>query len=237
MKELRYLSLALLVLLVTACEKKKSEQTAIPVENTTEIFTPKDIQIQKEKRMREEETRFSQKAQSKQDLTKEQKPSSQPSAVTQKQPEPQSATFTIKDINGKSYKIIHTDGGMQIDQMQQKDLLITIFSSWCPPCKGQLPYIQDIQNKHAATLFTLGVLVNDAVESDSLHHFLDRYNVRFPVTRDEALANKIIQELDLPQNYPLPLTVLYHNGKYRIHYEGATPPEMIEHDIATLKDH
>lgn len=237
MKELHYLSLVLLVLLMTACENKKSEQTAIPIENTTEIFTPKDIEIQKEKRLREEEARFSQKAQSKEDTINEQKPSSQPAATTAKQSQAQSATFALKDINGKSYKVTHTDRGMQIDQIKQNDLLITIFSSWCPPCKGQLPYIQDIQNKHAATLFTLGVLVNDPVDSDGLHHFLDRYNVRFPVTRDEALAQKIIEDLNLSQNYPLPLTVLYHNGRYRIHYEGATPPEMIEHDIATLKDH
>ena len=37
--------------------------------------------------------------------------------------------------------------------------------------------------------------------------------------------------LHLPQNFPIPLTVMYVDGKYFTHYEGSVPAEMIEYDI------
>lgn len=218
MKVFRYLSLILLVLVVTACDKKKTDNKPILTENTTEIYTPKNDETPKKTPLQKQKAEYSQ-------TTK----------ITQ--PVDSSSTFVIKDIQGKTYKLTRQDKGFRMDGTKQKDLLITIFASWCPPCKGQLPYIQDIQNKHAADLFTLGVLVNDDISNEALHQFLEYYGIQFPVSRDERLVQKIIQELHLPKNHPLPLTVLYQNGRYRIHYEGATPPEMIEHDITTPKDH
>ena len=41
--------------------------------------------------------------------------------------------------------------------------------------------------------------------------------------------------LDLPKNFPIPLTVIYVEGKYFTHYEGSVPVEMIEYDIQQAK--
>jgi len=223
--ELRYLSFILLVLMVAACEKKKTSQKTIPIDNTTEIYAPKNDQTPKKAPFPKQKADFSQTTKS------ANLPTTQ---ITQ--PANSSSVLVVKDIDDKHYKLIPKDKGLRIDGIRQKDLLITIFSSWCPPCKGQLPYIQDIQNRHVNNLYALGVLVNDDISNKALHHFLKYYGIRFPITRNKQLVQKIIQDLDLPQNHPLPLTILYHNGRYRIHYEGATPPEMIEHDIATPKD-
>jgi len=41
--------------------------------------------------------------------------------------------------------------------------------------------------------------------------------------------------LELPENFSIPLTVMYLNGEYFTHYEGSVPVEMIEYDIQQAK--
>jgi len=49
------LLLAIVLLIFTACEDKKIDDITIPVENTTEIFTSKDKQLQIKKSQKEKE--------------------------------------------------------------------------------------------------------------------------------------------------------------------------------------
>ena len=229
--------------LTIACEEKSANKKAIATENTTELIAP-----QKDK-----PTEVAQKSTETTDTTKREaaEVTEKPMAnkiFEAKQHPPQMpvpkaevpielpTTLIIKDINGKTLTINCSKRGLKIENMTQQDLMITLFASWCPPCKGALPYLQDIQSKHADQMFALGVLVNDNIDHDKLRDFLETHNVHFPATRNKSLAQAIIQSLHLPSNYPLPLTILYHDGSYVIHYEGATPPEMIAHDIETLKD-
>jgi len=143
----------------------------------------------------------------------------------------------FQDLQGRHHTLHIHGKEIYLDNQPANSLMITLFSTWCPPCKGQLPYLDDIRSKHAENLTVLGFVVNDDIEEERLRTFLANHHVRFPVSRNKEAAEGIIEALGISENYPLPLTALYHNGNYIIHYEGAVPPEMIEHDIATRKEH
>jgi hypothetical protein len=52
---------------------------------------------------------------------------------------------------------------------------------------------------------------------------------------NDAYANLLANTLHLPNNFSIPLTVMYVKGEYFTHYEGSVPVEMIEYDIQEAK--
>jgi thiol-disulfide isomerase/thioredoxin len=226
-----YLAAGILALFLTACEEKSSEQNTLPIENTTEIFTPKDKQRHQEKRLQEEEK---QKKHREESLERFSQTAKEDKHTDTKQ---DAKEIGFQDLQGRHHTLHIHGKEIYLDDQHAKSLMFTLFSTWCPPCKGQLPYLDDIHSKHAENLTVLGFVVNDDIGEERLRTFLANHHVRFPVSRNKEAAEGIIEALGMSENYPLPLTALYHNGNYIIHYEGAVPPEMIEHDIATRKEH
>jgi len=215
--------MGIVVLFLAACGKKASDQHETTLENSTEVPTP----VKKPAQKKEYESQNTKK------ILEYGTPALQKKSTTR----PDSGRdLDFKDIDGNVYTLTLGDNTALLDGSAKKILMITLFSTWCPPCKGQLPYLEEIRHKHAEEISAIGFVVNDDIKKTDLRAFLARARLRFPVSRDEKTAKIIVHSLGLPENYPLPLTILYKNGKYLIHYEGAVPPEMIEHDITTPKD-
>jgi len=218
-----YLIMGIVVLFLAACGKKASDQHETTLENSTEVpasaknpAQEKEYESQNTKQIPEYGTSALQK---------------------ESMARPGSGKdLDFKDIDGNVYTLTLGDHGVLLDGSVKKILMITLFSTWCPPCKGQLPYLAEIHQKHAKEISSIGFVINDNIEQLDLRAFLAKARLRFPISRDGKTAKVIAQSIGLPENYPLPLTILYKNGKYLIHYEGAVPPEMIEHDITTPKD-
>ena len=155
----------------------------------------------------------------------------------QQKPTPSQNHFVTTDLQGNHYTLTLKAKALSLEETVTQDTMIVLFASWCSPCKGILPYLQDIQSKYTDQLTTIGIVAHDLNQPQKLQTLLQQHKITFPVIRDNTIADTIAQSIGLPTNYPLPIIILYHNGRYHIHYEGATPPEMIIHDITTLKDH
>ena len=143
--------------------------------------------------------------------------------------------FKLNDIDNKSYTFYFNNKDIFIDDIPQKFVLLNFFATWCPPCNGQLPYISDIQEKYKGKLFVAGFLVNDAdKEYHEIQELTTKYAIDYFISnskQNDTFAMELLKCLKITGNFQLPLTILYKNGKYYTHYEGATPIEMIEHDI------
>ncbi|WP_292660070.1 hypothetical protein, partial [Nitratifractor sp.] len=77
------------------------------------------------------------------------------------------------------------------------------------------------------------------VNISSLRDLMKHYDASFflSVSPDnERLINALLPRLHLPKNYPLPLTLLFKNGKYVMQISGAVPYEMLQTLINQLKD-
>jgi thiol-disulfide isomerase/thioredoxin len=146
-----------------------------------------------------------------------------------------SKKFILHDIDNHKHTFYFNKKDIFIEDIPQKFILLNFFATWCPPCNGQLPYIADIEKKYKDTLFVTGILVNDAnKEYHEIEALSAKYNMNYFISnakQNDTFALELMQGLNIAENFQLPLTILYKNGKYYAHYAGATPIEMIEHDI------
>jgi len=143
-------------------------------------------------------------------------------------------TFALNDLNDSNYSISIVNKHIEISHVDQKLILLNFFATWCPPCKSEIPYLADLKKKYDGTLFIAGILVNDDPDKKTLKRFMEKYGVNYFISNskdNDALGKLAAKRLQLGENFPIPLTILFKNGNYYSHYEGAVPVEMLEHDI------
>ena len=143
-------------------------------------------------------------------------------------------SFLLLDIDERELNITMEDEQMVFQNIDQPLVLINLFATWCPPCRGELPDLSQLQRKHSRELFVVGVLVNDEQNSTQLRQFMKKYGANYFISHAEAnseLVDRLIKRLKISDNFPIPLSILYKNGKLYRYYEGAMPIEMIENEL------
>lgn len=122
--------------------------------------------------------------------------------------------------------------------IQQPIVMLTLFSTWCPPCRGQIPHLSNLQNKFKKHLFIIGALVHDDIKDKAFQKFINAEKALFFISKNQKenlkFAHMITPKLRLTKEFPMPLMILFFKGKYFTHYEGSMPEEMIQSDIEQL---
>ena len=219
MRKLNTLFLTLLFLNFTGCEDKKTNNNTLPVENTTEIFGSKNKNKQIDKRFKVEK--------------KEQ-------AVPEKSTNSLSLsdTFKLNDMKNTNYTVTVSNQKVTFKESAKAITLITFFASWCPPCVGGIPYMNDLYLKNKKDVLLAGILIHDTIKKAELKSFISKHEIKYFIsnsTHNNDFASLIAKTLHLSNNFSIPLTVMYVEGKYFTHYEGSVPIEMIEYDIAQAR--
>jgi len=203
------------LLVLTACEEKKSSDTGIPVENTTEVFGQNNIKAQSN-------TRFK--------IAKKEHVKSTRSIDTSSL----SDTFTLNDFKNTQYTVTVANQKVTFKESNKAITLVTFFATWCPPCLADIPYMNDLHKKYKKNLLIAGVLIHDNITKPKLKSFQAKHDVKYYIsssTHNNDFASLVAKTLHLPHNFSIPLTVMYVEGEYFTHYEGCVPVEMIEYDI------
>ena len=143
--------------------------------------------------------------------------------------------FLFHDLEKHSTTLHIKDDIYHFSNIKQPIVMIVFFATWCPPCRGQIPHLSNLQKKFQKHLFILSALVHDDCSDEKLKKFAIAQKARFFIASGEkenlAFAHFITPKLGLTKEFPLPLMILFVNGKYFTHYEGIMPEEMIESDI------
>ncbi len=206
------LLLLLLILLIVFIvrEEKQPKSTPLPTENTTEVIAKKDKTLQKGVLPQ----------------------------VKSSVPKTSSKVFTLINTKVQSHKVAISDQQVVFQDAKQPIVMVNLFATWCPPCIGEIPYLNDLQKKYKEELFVVGILTHDTITQDALGSFMAKNQINYFIsngTENDTFADHLATTLDLPKNFPIPLTVIYVKGEYFTHYEGAVPVEMIEYDIQQAK--
>lgn len=215
--------LMLLLFVFIGCEQKTSDEQTTPVENTTEVVGQNAYQDTKDDRFK---------------VPTHQKTIHRPFKTTSL-----SDTFTLCDTKNRHYTVNVSNKKLTFKENTKPITLITFFASWCPPCLYEIPYLNDLQKKYQTHLFLSGILIHDKMDTSQVKSFLAKHAMKYYVAyggQNNDFASLTAKTLHLPHNFPIPLTVMYVEGKYFTHYEGIVPVEMIEYDIEeaikTIKD-
>jgi len=152
---------------------------------------------------------------------------------------PATRSFSIRDLDGRQTRLEFGKEKAVFHRIRQPIVMIVLFADWCPPCRGMLPYLGQLQTDNKESLFIIGVPVHSDLKNEKLRRFMLRYSINFFVSQhpdNDALGSYLAQRLELGSDYPLPLAVIYKNGKYVMHISGAAPYEMLQSIIEQLKD-
>ena len=108
---------------------------------------------------------------------------------------PANLNFTLKDVNGKDVKLASFKG---------KVVLLNFWATWCGPCKIEIPWFNEFQQKYQDKGFVvLGISADDTVEQ--LKPFVTEFKMNYPVL--VGLGREDVQEA-LGPVWGLPTTLL-----------------------------
>jgi thiol-disulfide isomerase/thioredoxin len=145
------------------------------------------------------------------------------------------ASFSLLDTNGESYTVEKRGTNFTLDAGEDKMVLFDIFATWCPPCRAEAKHLSALQKKYGDDLIVIGLTIEDDVSNDELEKWKQKYGGEYLISNkadNESLSRSIASTIGVGQQFPIPLMILYKNGKYVTHYAGATPQEMIDSDIS-----
>jgi len=146
--------------------------------------------------------------------------------------------FNFQNLKKETSTLNVLNDVYHFSNIDQPIVMVTLFSTWCPPCRGQIPHLTNLQKKFKKSLFVLSALVYDDIEDKELHKFIIAEKALFFLSSNQKenlkFAQMITKKLGLSKEFTLPLTILFVKGKYFTHYEGSIPEEMIESDIKQL---
>lgn len=137
--------------------------------------------------------------------------------------------IVLTKINGESLTLDIKQKGFTFEGINKKAVLIIFFTTWCPPCIGEIPSLNNLKNKYKDDLEIIGVILEKNKNKSEIIDFLNQHNVEFALTNSPAnfaLAKQVGGVTSIPY------MVLYDkDGEYIKHYTGAIPEEMLEVDI------
>jgi len=143
--------------------------------------------------------------------------------------------FLFKDLEQHATTLKIKNDIYHFSNIKQPIVMVSLFATWCPPCRGQIPHLSNLQKKFKKNLFILSALVHDNCSNEKLKKFTIAQKVMFFISSNQTenlkFSEMITPKLGLTKDFPLPLMILFVNGKYFTHYEGIMPEEMIESDI------
>jgi cytochrome c-type biogenesis protein len=127
-----------------------------------------------------------------------------------------STDFTLKDLNGKQWKLSDLKG---------KIVLLNFWATWCGPCQSEMPDFQNIYSKIGGNGDVVILAVSsDALEQlgadkslDAVSQFVKKQGFTFPVLFDaDGKVWSKYQQDGIPANY-----ILDRQSNIRLLLEGA----------------
>jgi thiol-disulfide isomerase/thioredoxin len=135
---------------------------------------------------------------------------------------PANLNFTLKDINNKEVALAALKG---------KVILLDFWATWCGPCKIEIPWFIEFQNKYGKNgLQVVGVSVDDAL--DRLKPFVSQMKMNYVVL--QGLGHDDMQDAFGPI-YGLPVTVVIsRDGRICSRHIGLGSKDRFESAIKAL---
>ncbi|WP_107942142.1 TlpA disulfide reductase family protein [Metasolibacillus fluoroglycofenilyticus] len=98
--------------------------------------------------------------------------------------------FTLQTLDGQT---------VSLEDYRGRKVMINFWATWCPPCKAEMPHMQNYYKKHAATDNVEILAVNLTYQDGSnkqIQQFVNGFDVQFPVllaqSKDIAETYKIL---------------------------------------------
>lgn len=90
--------------------------------------------------------------------------------------------FALVDLNG------HT---VSLSDFKGRPLLINFWGTYCPPCKIEMPWLQDLSKKYASSGFAVvGITYDSEVGKETIAKVAQKLGVTYPILLSDPKAEK-----------------------------------------------
>ena len=134
-------------------------------------------------------------------------------------PQPAPA-FLLSDLDGN---VVSTA------QWQGKVVLLNFWATWCPPCREEIPILEELAKKYKDSLQIVGVSLDDDSPAE-VRQFAKAFHINYPVV---MWSRELVAEYGgVPA---LPTTFLINkDGRIVQKHEGLYPPQVYDTEIRSL---
>jgi len=140
-----------------------------------------------------------------------------------------SNNITLTTVNGEKIEVTKEAKGFTFSNAQNQIILIDFFATWCPPCKAEIPHLNNLQEKYKGKIKIIGVLIEPNKDSGELKKFMNNFAINYTIVNSSA--NQLFADA-VGGIESIPFMIMYgKNGKNITHYLGVVPEEMIDSDI------
>ncbi len=91
-------------------------------------------------------------------------------------------TFHLKTTNDQNITIEVTKDGWNFKEYPNKVVLLNFFATWCPPCKAEIPHLNNLVKEYKDDFIVIAVLVEENKTNEEINEFIKQYNIIYPVT-------------------------------------------------------
>lgn len=137
--------------------------------------------------------------------------------------------ITLTDTSGQKIKVKELEDGFIFEGYENKVVLLNFFATWCPPCKAEIPHLNNLQKKYKDDIKIISILLEGGKPNEEIIKFIQKHNIEFTITNSPDNF-KISKKVGGVQSIPFML-IYDRQGHYSQHYKGAIHEEMIEADI------
>lgn len=141
----------------------------------------------------------------------------------------------LRDMNNGSFFLSKTVGD-KAKPDQKSPVVLSFFASWCIPCRTEIPFLMEMQEKYPDIAF---YLINVSEEKSVVNDYIKKMSITLPVLLDSyGMTAKKYKVADESNNATLPgLYIIDSNGNIVMSHQGFDEEQKayIEEILSTLQ--
>jgi peroxiredoxin len=117
------------------------------------------------------------------------------------QPSPEETTLTAVGQTAPSFEVTTLDGQVfNLEQERGRVVLVNFWATWCPPCREEIPRLEELWQQHAGDDFTMLAIAREETE-DAVGPFVEAHAMSFPIACDvDRGVYRLYAEQYIPRN-------------------------------------
>ena len=122
---------------------------------------------------------------------------------------------------------------IRLSELQGKKVILNFWATWCPPCKAEMPHMQNFYEDYAETenVEIIAVNLTSGDREASVEEFVKDYGLTFPIPMDvEGEVGQKFQAVTIPTSY-----IIDTNGMIQHKIVGPMDETMIQDFVSNIK--
>lgn len=145
--------------------------------------------------------------------------------------------YSLSALDGREFEVTKAGTDFILKDAKTPVVIYDIFATWCPPCRAEAPHLSSLQQKFKEQITIIGISIEVGKENAFFQRFAEDIGISYTLVNspdNQKLSRAIAGAIGIGQDFPIPLMVVYKEGRFVKYYTGLIPEEMLESDIKQL---